>query len=49
MVVEVPVALAADVFTLGGELTDKKESYTVTAVKKVAGNVGSATRVGRDV
>ena len=49
VVVETPLAFAADVITMGGAMTDKKEPYTVTAVKKVADNIGSATHVGRDV
>ena len=44
VVVETPLAVAADFVTLGGAMTDKDEPYTVTALKKVADNVGSATR-----
>ena len=40
-VVETPVA---DVVTLGGSLTDKKEPYTATAVSKVVENVQKATK-----
>lgn len=43
-VVETPVALVADVVTLGGSLTDKKEPYTATAVSKVVENVQKATK-----
>lgn len=43
-VVETPVALAADVVTLGGALTDTKEPYTATAVKKVVKNVQESTK-----
>ena len=43
-VVETPVALVADVVTLGGSLTDKKEPYTATAVSKVVENVQNATK-----
>lgn len=42
-VVETPVAIAADVVTLGGTLTDKDEPYTATSVKKVVGNLSDAT------
>ena len=42
-VVETPVAVVADVVTLGGSLNDKKEPYTATAVKKVVDNVQQAT------
>lgn len=41
-VVETPIALAADVLTLGGSLTDKSEPYTATALKRVADNVQDA-------
>ncbi len=44
VVVETPIAIAADVVTMGGALTDKKEPYTATAVKKVAKNVDDATK-----
>lgn len=43
-VVETPIAIAADVITLGGSLTDKREPYTATAVKKVVENVQDATK-----
>ena len=43
VVIETPIAIAADVVTLGGSMTDKKEPYTVTAVGKVVGNVSSIT------
>lgn len=42
-VVETPVALVADVVTLGGALTDKNEPYTATAVSKVIDNLNKAT------
>lgn len=44
VVVETPLAIAADVVTMGGALTDKKEPYTATAVKKVVKNVDDATK-----
>ena len=43
-VVETPIALAADVLTLGGSITDKDEPYTATALKGVMQNVESATK-----
>lgn len=43
-VIETPLAVIADVVTLGGELTDQKESYTETAVSKVVKNVQDATK-----
>ena len=43
VVVETPLAVAADVITLGGALTDKAEPYTTTAAKKVVANVACAT------
>ena len=44
MVVETPVAVVADVVTLGGSLTDKDESYTATALKGVIKNVADSTK-----
>ena len=43
VVVETPIAVVADVVTLGGSLTDKKEPYTATAVSKVVKHVQDAT------
>ena len=43
-VIETPLAVVADVVTLGGALTDKNEPYTATAVKNVLENVENATR-----
>jgi hypothetical protein len=42
-VVETPLALVADVVTLGGSLTDRKEPYTTEAVSKVVENIQDAT------
>ncbi len=42
VVVQTPLALVADVVTLGGTLTDKKESYTGAAVSNVYKNVEKA-------
>lgn len=44
VVVETPVAIAADVVTMGGALTDKDEPYTATALKNVVENVKDATK-----
>lgn len=44
VVVETPLALAADVLTLGGSTTDKDEPYTATALKGVMQNVENATK-----
>lgn len=44
VVVETPIAIAADVVTMGGELTDKDEPYTATALKGVIENVENATK-----
>ena len=41
-IVTSPVAVAADVITLGGALTDKDEPYTVTQAKAVVKNVQKA-------
>ena len=43
VVVETPIAVVADVVTLGGVLTDKDQPYTATAVEKVVKNVQDAT------
>ena len=41
-VVTVPVAVVADVVTLGGVLTDKPEPYTAEAVNDVVKNLKNA-------
>lgn len=43
-VVETPVAVVADVVTLGGSLNDKQESYTATALGKMVKNVQESTK-----
>jgi hypothetical protein len=43
-VVETPIAVVADVVTLGGSLTDKDVPYTATAVSKVVKNVQDSTK-----
>jgi hypothetical protein len=43
LVVETPIAVVADVVTMGGALTDKDEPYTKTALEKVVDNVERAT------
>lgn len=48
VVVETPIALAADVITLGGACTDKKEPYTATALKRVMENVEKAADPDKD-
>ncbi len=48
VVIETPLALAADVLTLGGVVNDRHEPYTATAVKKVAENVADATDPNRE-
>jgi len=42
VVVETPIALAADVVTLGGTLCDKEEPYTASAISRVIKNVENA-------
>lgn len=42
-VVVAPVAVVADVVTLGGALNDKREPYTAVAVKEVMQNLANAT------
>jgi len=41
-VVEVPLAVAADVVTLGGAATDRDTPYTATAVEHLVENVQNA-------
>lgn len=43
VVVETPVAIAADLVTLGGSITERDEPYTATAAKKVVKNVQEST------
>ena len=42
-VIETPIAVVADVVTLGGSLTDRDTPYTSEAVSKVVDNVQKAT------
>ena len=44
VVIETPIAVVADVLTLGGVINERHESYTTTAIKKVMENVGNATK-----
>ena len=46
-VVTVPVAVVADVVTLGGALTDKDQPYTVDAVGDFVDNLKDATKPER--
>ena len=46
-VVAVPVAVVADVVTLGGSLTDKDQPYTADAVGDLVDNLKDATRPDR--
>lgn len=43
-IVTVPVAVVADVVTLGGALTDKDEPYTASAVSDVVKNLDNAAK-----
>jgi hypothetical protein len=43
VVVETPVALVADVITMGGALSDQDKPYTAQALEKVMDNVTKAT------
>jgi len=42
-VVTTPVALVADVVTLGGTLTDRNETYTGKAISDLVQNLENAT------
>jgi hypothetical protein len=46
-VVTVPVAVVADVVTLGGALTDKSQPYTSEAVGDFVDNLKNATKPDR--
>jgi hypothetical protein len=39
-----PVSLVADVFTMGGAMTDKDEPYTATALREVVKNVQDSVK-----
>jgi hypothetical protein len=43
-VIETPVAIVADVVTMGGSLTDQDRPYTAQAVEKVVDNLSNATK-----
>ena len=43
-VVTLPVAVVADVITLGGALTDKDEPYTASAASDIVKNLSDATK-----
>ena len=42
-VVTLPVDVAADIVTLGGNLTNKEEPYTCKKIKKIMDNIDDAT------
>lgn len=44
VVIETPIALVADVVTMGGALTDKDQPYTADALEKVVKNIENATK-----
>ena len=44
VVVHTPVAVVADVLTLGGVTTDKRQPYTAEALSNVLKNVKDAAR-----
>ena len=44
VVIETPIAIAADVVTMGGALTEKDEPYTASAIKGVMENIENATK-----
>jgi hypothetical protein len=44
VLIETPVAVVADVVTLGGALTDTKQPYTAEALSKVVKNVKKSTK-----
>lgn len=44
VVIETPLAIVADVVTMGGAMTDKEKPYTATALQNVLKNVEKATK-----
>lgn len=46
--VETPVAVVADVVTMGGALTDRDEPYTAKALSNVVQNIEDAADPKRD-
>lgn len=44
VVLETPIAIVADMATLGGSINDKDEPYTATALKGVMKNIEHATK-----
>lgn len=46
LLIETPIALAADVITMGGACTERDEPHTVSALRKVVRNVEKATEGG---
>lgn len=42
--VETPVAIVADVVTLGGALDNKRQPYTADALQKVVKNIQDSTK-----
>jgi hypothetical protein len=45
VVIQMPVALVADVITLGGALNDRDEMYTEVALGKVIDNLNDAVEL----
>lgn len=43
VVIETPVAIVADVITMGGAMTDKDKPYTAEALEKVVKHAKQAT------
>jgi hypothetical protein len=44
VIVDTPLAIAADVVTLGGAITEQDSPYTAKAVKRVVKNVENAVK-----
>lgn len=44
VVVQTPVAIVADAVTMGGLLTDKKQSYTASALGQVQKNIEKSVK-----
>lgn len=43
VVIDVPIAIAADVVTLGGSITDREGLYTTRAAERVLENIKDMT------
>ncbi|MDR2333736.1 MAG: hypothetical protein LBE61_09655 [Burkholderiaceae bacterium] len=48
VVIETPLAVAADIVTMGGALTDQGKPYTAQSIERVVENVQEAVAPGKE-